>query len=242
MSRRTYASFGSRQNFQASFGLGMDPDSIDEGTTILKAMEKASIVSDDEMPELEDIPEKASIVSDDEMPELEDIPGHTASKRTQAKKRQRQRAKERAAAGEVVGQPEKGKDIQTGTDVDGMSSQQPKNPKTEAKKRARQRKREIAAQGNQEAGQQRPRDNQVPLTMGYMSMRNSTIPSFENLEPPEIEESEWRRKNRERYEANGRSLPKEIVAAGLAEQYGFTPTGDPEMDLIIAMGLAEMSD
>jgi hypothetical protein len=158
MSRRTHASFGGRQNFQASFGLGMDPDSFDEGTSILKAMEEARIVSDDDMPE------------------LEDIPSYAANKRTQAKKRQRQRAKERAAAGEVVGQPEEGKETQTGTDVSGTPTQQPKNPKTEAKKRARQRKRERAAQGEQEAeqlsvrmggmrveGQQWPRDMKVRI-------------------------------------------------------------------------------
>ncbi|MCJ1469330.1 hypothetical protein MMC07_007963 [Pseudocyphellaria aurata] len=33
--------WGSRQNFQASFGLGMDPDSIDEGNSILEAMAEA---------------------------------------------------------------------------------------------------------------------------------------------------------------------------------------------------------
>jgi hypothetical protein len=53
-------------------------------------------------------------------------------------------------------------------------------------------------------------------------------------------ESTWVKKNRERYEARGRSELKEAVAQQLAEEYNFTPTGDPEMDLIIAMGLRDM--
>lgn len=53
-------------------------------------------------------------------------------------------------------------------------------------------------------------------------------------------ESAWTKKNRERYEAGGRSELKEAVAQQLAEEYEFTPTGDPEMDLIIAMGLRDM--
>lgn len=53
-------------------------------------------------------------------------------------------------------------------------------------------------------------------------------------------ESAWVKKNRERYEAGGRSELKEAVAQQLAEEYDFTPTGDPEMDLIIAMGMRDM--
>ncbi|KAI5789399.1 hypothetical protein FPQ18DRAFT_342447 [Pyronema domesticum] len=225
MSRRTHASFGGRKNFQASFGLGMDPDSIDEGTSILKAMEEARIVSDDDIPE------------------LEDIPSYAANKRTQAKKRQRQRAKERAAAGEVVGQPEEGKETRTETNVSGTPTEQPKNPKTEAKKRARQRKRERAAIGGMRVeGQQWPRDMKVPLMSGYLSLSNAPVPNVEDEEPPKSKESEWKRKNRERYEANGRSFVKESLAAQLAEKYDFEPTGDPEMDMMIAMGLQDMRD
>lgn len=53
-------------------------------------------------------------------------------------------------------------------------------------------------------------------------------------------ESAWVKKNREKYEAGGRSELKEAVARQFAEEYDFTPTGDPEMDLMIAMGLRDM--
>jgi len=53
-------------------------------------------------------------------------------------------------------------------------------------------------------------------------------------------ESDWVRGNRERYEAGGRSAVKEAAARQLAEEYKFTQTGDPEMDLIVAMGLRDM--
>jgi hypothetical protein len=60
---------------------------------------------------------------------------------------------------------------------------------------------------------------------------------------PEREpESDWVRGNRERYEAGGRSLLKEYAAHEAVMEHGFTPTGDPEMDLIIAMGLGDMED
>jgi len=52
----------------------------------------------------------------------------------------------------------------------------------------------------------------------------------------------WVKKNRERYEAKGRSLLKEAAAQQVAEEYNFSPTGDPEMDLIIAMGLRDMQE
>lgn len=55
-------------------------------------------------------------------------------------------------------------------------------------------------------------------------------------------ESEWVKRNRERYEAGGRSELKEAAAAQWAEQYNFTPSSDPEMDMIIAMGLRDMED
>jgi len=55
-------------------------------------------------------------------------------------------------------------------------------------------------------------------------------------------ESDWVKGNRERYEARGRSLLKEYAARQVANKYGFTQTGDPENDLIIAMGLEGMME
>jgi len=55
-------------------------------------------------------------------------------------------------------------------------------------------------------------------------------------------ESDWVKGNRERYEAGGRSPLKEAAARQLAEEYNFAQTGDPEMDLIVAMGLRDMKD
>ena len=50
------------------------------------------------------------------------------------------------------------------------------------------------------------------------------------------------KKNRERYEAGGRSVLKEEVARQWREEYDFATTGDPEMDMIIAMGLRDMKE
>lgn len=58
----------------------------------------------------------------------------------------------------------------------------------------------------------------------------------------ELPESNWVKNNRANYEANGRSLLKEQLARQAVEEYDFAPTGDPEMDIIIGMGLKDMRE
>ncbi|KAI5800386.1 hypothetical protein DFH27DRAFT_624006 [Peziza echinospora] len=69
----------------------------------------------------------------------------------------------------------------------------------------------------------------------------STAARAHNQEPASSH-SAWVSNNRARYESNGRSFMKEATAAQLAEEYEFEPTGDPEMDIMIAIGLRDMEE